>query len=102
MRGFAGLLVALLAPFVLRFGSAGLIGLGLHREVPFLVWTGLVAFAGGALWCLFLYLWADSGISFWDRGSPPGAGTGEGWCIPAMPSPFQEPPVWGGSASQGS
>ncbi|MEE4298264.1 MAG: hypothetical protein V2J24_02380 [Pseudomonadales bacterium] len=58
--------MALLAPFVMLFGGAGLIGLGLDRDVSFLVWTGLVVFAGGVLWCLFLYLWADSGVSFWD------------------------------------
>lgn len=66
MKALARFLVALLGPFVLVFGGAGLIGLGLDHEVPALTWTGLVVFGGGLLWCLFLWLWADSGWSFWD------------------------------------
>lgn len=66
MKTLARFLVALLAPFVLIFGGAGLVGLGLDREVPFLIWTGLVVLGAGLLWCLFLWFWAESGSSFWD------------------------------------
>ncbi|MEE4300079.1 MAG: hypothetical protein V2J24_11620 [Pseudomonadales bacterium] len=61
MKELARFLVVLLAPFVLIFGGAGVIALGVEREIEFLIWTGLIVLGSGLLWCLFLYLWADSG-----------------------------------------
>lgn len=61
MKTLVRFLVGLAMPFVLVFGGAGLIGLGLDGQVDFLVWAGLIVFAVGLLWCLGLYLWIDAG-----------------------------------------
>ena len=61
MKSLARFLVVLLTPFVFVFGGAGLLVLGLDHQSSFLAWTGTIDLAAGLLWCLGLWLLADSG-----------------------------------------
>ena len=53
--------LAVIAPVLLILGGAALAGLGLDRELPFLIWTGLIVAACGLLWGAWLLLLADAG-----------------------------------------
>lgn len=63
MKRFIRFVLGLLAPFILVFGGAGLVGLGLEHDLRFLVWAGAIATACGLLWGCWLLLL--DGESLW-------------------------------------
>ena len=48
-------LMGILAPFILVFGGAGLVGLGIEWKINFLVWTGGITILIGLILGFFMY-----------------------------------------------
>ena len=55
----AGLITGIVAPFVLVFGGAGIVGIAVEYEIEFLVWAGLLLLVCGLLWMLGLFFLAS-------------------------------------------
>ena len=55
IKGFLKSLMGILAPFILVFGGAGLVGLGIEWKINFLVWTGGISILIGLILGFFMY-----------------------------------------------
>ena len=55
IKGFLKSLMGILAPFILVFGGAGLVGLGIEWKFNFLVWTGGITILIGLILGFFMY-----------------------------------------------
>jgi hypothetical protein len=55
IKGFLKSLMGILAPFILVFGGAGLVGLGIEWKINFLVWTGGITILIGLILGFFMY-----------------------------------------------
>ncbi|HEY9129498.1 MAG TPA: hypothetical protein VIN02_06670 [Sulfurovum sp.] len=55
IKGFLKSLMGILAPFILVFGGAGLVGLGIEWKINFLVWTGGITILIGLILGFFIY-----------------------------------------------
>lgn len=60
MKSLVRFLVGLLAPFILIFGGAALVGIGVEYDVNVLAWIGGIAVVCGLLWGLWIFFLDES------------------------------------------
>lgn len=65
MKEIIRFLVGLAAPFILIFGGAGLVGIGVEYDIDILGYAGAIITVCGLLWGCWLWLLGSS-MSWWD------------------------------------